>query len=169
MRDPQELISHMRDYTIFLSEIGQMSTDALLAPMGTGKWSVHDVVAHIMAWDVNFLQTAVLPLEAGARPRIADEEDYQAFNERAAALGRQMPKDQLLRKAVDARMRLIEHLGKLSAEVFQTKQQGRIDSDLAEFLERNFVSHDKSHVGQMRAYLASGRTYVLNSTSLTLF
>jgi hypothetical protein len=157
MRDSQELMSQMKDYTIFLSDIGQMSADVLLTPMTVGKWSVHEVVAHIMAWDVNFLQTAVLPLEAGAKPRIADEEDYQALNERAAAVGRQMPKDQLLGKAVEARMQLIEHLGMLSAEAFQTKQKGRIDTDLSEFLERNFVSHDKSHVSQMRAYLASRR------------
>jgi hypothetical protein len=157
MRDPQGLMSHMRDYTNFLSEIGQIPAEVLSAPMAVGKWSVQEMVAHIMAWDMNFLQTAVLPLEAGEKPRIADEEDFQAFNERAAAVGRQMPKDQLLGKAVDARIQLIEHLGKLSAETFQTKQQGRIDTDLAEFLERNFVSHDKSHLSQMRAYLASRR------------
>jgi len=152
---PQDLISQMRDYTRFLAELGQVTAETVSAPMGEGKWSVHDVVAHIMAWDVNFLETTVLAIEAGQQPPIAEEADFQAFNERAAAVGRRMTKEHLLDKATRARVELVEHLQRLPSQAFPATQQGATTRDLAGFLDRNFVSHDKHHVDQMKAYLAA--------------
>ncbi len=154
MTSPESLISQMSELTHFLAQLSGVSQDALLSPMGNGKWSAQESIAHLMAWDSNFLQTVVLPLEAGQHPYIADEEDYQAFNDRAAALGRQLTKTQLIERATQARMDLIEHLKRLAPEAFREKQQGgRIDSDLMESLERNFVSHDRSHMKQIRDHL----------------
>ena len=154
MASPEVLISQMAEYTDFLVQLDGVSQDALLSPMAAGKWSAQESIAHIMAWDANFLQTVILPLEAGEHPYIADEEDYQAFNERAAAIGRQLTKQQLIDRATQARTQLLEHLKRLPAEAFHTKQQGgRIDKDLTESLERNFVSHDRSHIKQIKDYL----------------
>ncbi len=159
MVDPEDLISRLKEYTRFLAELGEVREEVLLSPMAVGKWSAQEAIAHIMAWDANLLETAIAPLEAGKNPYVADEADFQAFNERAATLGRQLSRDQLLDRAAQARRQLVEHLKRLPSEAFQTKQQGgRIDSDLAEFLERNFVSHDKHHTQQIGAYLASGAT-----------
>ena len=158
MTGPEELISQMMEYIAFLVQLDSVSQDALLSPMAAGKWSAQESIAHIMAWDANFLQTTILPLEAGKDPYIADEEDYQAFNDRAAALGRQLIKQQLIDRATQARMQLVEHLKRLPAEAFRAKQRGgRIDSDLTEFLERNFVSHDRSHMKQIRDHLDTWR------------
>jgi hypothetical protein len=155
MLDAEDLISRMKGYTRFLSDLGGVSAQILKAPMAANRWSAQEAVAHIMAWDANFLKTVVLALEAGKQPLMADEVDFQAFNERAAALGQKSTKEQLLADATDARKQLVEHLQRLSPEAFQTKRQGRVDGDLAEFLERNFVSHDKHHIDQVREYLAS--------------
>ena len=155
MLDPQELISHLGDYCAFLGELGHVPAEALSAPMGAGKWSAQEAIAHIMAWDANFLRTVVLPLEAGDRPSIAEEVDYQAFNERAAASGRQLTKEALLAEATHARTQLVEALRRMPAEAFRTEPQERKGTALAEFLERSFVSHDRHHIGQVRAFLAT--------------
>jgi hypothetical protein len=157
MLDPQDLISRMKEYTRFLTDLGGVTAEVLQAPMAADKWSAQEAVAHIMSWDANFLETVVLALEAGKQLLLADEVDFQAFNERAAALGRQLTKQQLLAKATAARVQLVEHLQRLRPEAFQTKRQGRGDGDLVEFLERNFVSHDRHHIDQVREYLASTR------------
>ncbi len=154
MHSHDNLMLQMKEFADFLAQLDQIPQNTLLSPMAVGKWSAQEAIAHIMAWDENFLQTAVLPLEAGKQARIADDEDAQAFNERAATVGRQLTKQQLLARAARARMQLIEHLERLPARAFQTKQQsGRIDSDLSEFLERNFVNHDRHHMEQIRAHI----------------
>ena len=155
MADTEHLISEMKDYTRFLTELDGVAAQCALAPIAEGKWPINDLVAHIMAWDVNFLETTVCAMETGNHPPLAEKSDFQALNERAAALGRQLSKEQLLHKATDARLQLVRHLEQLPVEAFHAKQAA--GTDLAEFLQRNFVFHDKHHIAQIRAYLASSQ------------
>ena len=145
----------MQDFCGFLAGLGGVQAEVLLAPMAEGKWSVQETIAHIMAYDESFLQTAVLPIEDGRQPHIPDEADNQSFNERAAALGRKLTKAELLERAAHARRQLVDHLRQLPDESFHTKPEGRAAADMAELLDRDFVSHDRSHVERMQRYLMS--------------
>jgi uncharacterized damage-inducible protein DinB len=155
MRNPQELVSRMQDFCGFLAGLGGVRAEVLLAPMAEDKWSVQETIAHIMAYDESFLQSAVLPIEEGRQPHIPDEAGNQSFNERAAALGRKLTKAEVLERATQARRQLVDHLQRLPAEAFRTKPEGRADADMAELLYRDFVSHDKGHVERMQRYLKS--------------
>jgi uncharacterized damage-inducible protein DinB len=154
-RNPQDLLLRMRDFCSFLEMLVDVRADVLLSPMAEGKWSVQEAIAHIMAYDESFLQSAVIPIESGGQPQLADEADNQSFNRAAAALGRKLTKAQLLERAASARRRLVDHLQSLPAEAFWTKLDGGADVDLAELVDRDFVSHDRSHMEQMRKYLES--------------
>ncbi len=153
MRNPQDLVSCMQDFCGFLKRLGDVQAEVLLTPMAEGRWSVQEVIAHIMTYDESFLQSVVLPIENGRQPHIADEADNQAFNERAASLGRTLTKVRLLERAADARRQLVDQLRRLPAEAFRTKDEGLAGRDLAEVLDRDFVSHDRSHLEQMQKYL----------------
>jgi hypothetical protein len=50
---------------------------------------------------------------------------------------------------------LVDHLQRLPAEALRTKQEGRAGGDLAESLDRDFVSHHRNHIEQMQRYLKS--------------
>jgi hypothetical protein len=143
----------MQDFCGFLAGLGDVHAEVLLSPMAEGKWSVQEAIAHIMAYDESFLQSAVIPIEDGRQPHFADEADNQSFNDRAAALGRKLTKAQLLERATHARRQLVDHLQRLLAEAFLTKPEGRADDDLADLLDRDFVSHDRIHIEQMQRYL----------------
>lgn len=65
MDNPVDLISRMQDFCGFLVELSDVRADVLLAPMAEGKWSVQEVVAHIMTYDEVFLQSVVIPIEDG--------------------------------------------------------------------------------------------------------
>jgi len=65
----------MQDFCGFLAGLGDVQAEVLLSPMAEGKWSVQEAIAHIMAYDENFLQSVVLPIEDGRQPHIADEAD----------------------------------------------------------------------------------------------
>jgi uncharacterized damage-inducible protein DinB len=123
--------------------------------MAEGKWSVQEAIAHIMAYDESFLKSAVIPLENGREPHFADKAENQSFNENAAALGRKIAKAQLLERAIHARRQLVDHLQRLPATAFQTKPAGRVDDDFTELLDRDFASHDRSHIEQIRKFLKS--------------
>ena len=39
MLDPQDLISHMKEYTSFLADLSHVRAEVLLSPMAVNKWS----------------------------------------------------------------------------------------------------------------------------------
>ena len=155
MDNPVDLISHMQDFCGFLAELNDVRPDVLLAPIAEGKWSVQEIVAHIMTYDEVFLQSVVIPIEDGRQPNVPDAADNQSFNEKAAELGRKITKRQLLERATLSRRQLLDHLQRLPAKAFQTKQVGRVDVDLCKLLDNDFVSHDRIHIEQMRTFLES--------------
>jgi hypothetical protein len=155
MRKPKDLISRMQDFCGFLTGLGDVQAEVMLSPMEVGKWSVQEVIAHIMAYDESFLQSVVLQIENGRQPHFADEAENQSFNNWAAAMGRKLTKTQILDRATQARQQLVDHLQRLPIEAFRTKPDGRIDQDLTGLLDTDFVSHDKVHIRQMQKYLKS--------------
>lgn len=148
----------MQDFCGFLTELGDVTAADLLSPMAEGKWSVQEVVAHIMTYDESFLLSVVLEIESGGTPRVPDPADNQSFNEKAAALGRALTKAQLLSRAATARRELVDHLQRLPLEPRRAGEQGPAVADLVELLDRDFVAHDDHHVEQVRRYL-QGRGY----------
>jgi len=155
VRDANHIVRDMQNLCGFLERLGEIPPQVLLAPMAEGKWSVQEVVAHIMVYDEGFLQTVVLALEEERQVSVSDPADNQSFNERAAALGRKLTKGQLLERATLARRQLVEHLRRLPADAFGAKQEGLPENDLAGVLEKDFVSHDRMHIEQMQEYLKS--------------
>ena len=103
MRNPRDLVSHTQDFCGFLAGLVEIPPQVLVAPMAEEKWSVQEVVAHIMAYDEAFLRSVVLAIEDGRQPLVPDPADNQSFNDRAAALGRNLTKGQLLERATLAR------------------------------------------------------------------
>jgi len=154
---PDDLIARLQDYVQFLQDLQNESTELLSHPIAEGKWSIHDIVSHIMMWDRDFLQKTVQPLEAGESPPITEDADVQAFNAHAVAYGRNLDREELLAQAVSARAALTAGLARLSPETFDAKPRGGEGSSLAIFLRQMFVEHDRHHVDQMRAYLESRR------------
>jgi hypothetical protein len=68
MRNLEDLVSRMQGFCGFLARLDHVPAEVLQSPMADGKWSVQEVVAHIMACDEVFLQDVAIPIENGRRP-----------------------------------------------------------------------------------------------------
>ena len=154
MEDSAELIAQLKGYIRFLEELRETDSDVWSAPIGEGKWSIHDIVSHIMMWDKNFLEKNLSRMEAGESVPLKEDSDFQTFNDRAIVLGRKLNKIQLIDKAVRLRTELTTHLSRLPSEAFSTNFQSGNNMTLATFLYQMFVSHDKHHTDQIIGYLS---------------
>jgi hypothetical protein len=67
-RNPQDLILRMQDFCGFLARLDHVPAEAPQCPMADGKWSVQEVIAHIMVCDEVCFQDAAIPIENGRRP-----------------------------------------------------------------------------------------------------
>ena len=75
MRNYQDIVSRMEEFCGLLAALEETPPEVLLSPMAEGKWSVQEVVAHIMAYDEAFLESVVLAIEDGRQPLVPDPAD----------------------------------------------------------------------------------------------
>jgi len=152
MPSPGELRAHMHQYVDFLHTLQEVDGGLWTAPMGPGKWSMHDVVAHILGWDRNCLEKPLRRFRAGLPTAFAETVDFEAFNRRAVACGRGLSQAGLLREAIQVRGELIRQLDAIPDAAFSEAPGPGLC--LAQFLDELFVQHDRHHQEQLRAFLA---------------
>ena len=153
----KKLIADLGTYIEFLDNHRRTDTEVWFSPITPGKWSIHDIIAHIMMWDRHFLSETMRGIEAGQMLPIEEEDDYQAFNDRAVAVGHKMSKDQLIDEAIHVRTELVARLGRLERGAFSAAPVSGKGMTLGSFLQQMFVDHDRHHVEQITKYLSQHR------------
>lgn len=146
---PEMIITELNNHISFVDSLHCYSHEALRAPMENSRWSVCDVVSHIMKWDGNFAQTALAQILHHEPAVLEEHVDVQAFNDHAVEYGRTLPVDELLDQAILLRRELVSLLRQVPAGDFLKTFSDRNSYTLAGFLEEMFVAHDAHHRKQI--------------------
>jgi hypothetical protein len=154
----RKLIVELETYIAFLESQRQTDPEVWFTPLAPGKWSIHDIVAHIMMWDRHFLSERMRGIEAGHMVLLQEQDDYQTFNDRAVAVGRRMSKEQLIDEATRSRSELVNHVRRLDRSAFGQGAASGNGMSLIAFLQQMFVDHDKHHMEQIEGFLADRGT-----------
>ncbi len=150
----KKLIAELETYIAFLESYRHTDPEVWFSPIAPGKWSAHDIVAHIMMWDKHFLSERIRGIEAGQMVALQEQDDYQAFNDGAVAAGHKMSKDQLIDEAIHFRTEMVIRLRRLDRGAFSQAPASGNGMTLGAFLQQMFVDHDKHHVEQIAEYLS---------------
>ncbi|MMZ46301.1 hypothetical protein [Paenibacillus polymyxa] len=59
MNEKSQLLEEFKEWIRFVSEIREMDWQIKIAE---DKWSVHDIVSHILLWDKYFFEAAINPI-----------------------------------------------------------------------------------------------------------
>jgi len=153
MQNASILIAELRKYSQFLSQLRDVDPGLLEAEISPGKWSIHDLISHIMMWDRNFVEKTGPGLLAGAPVSLEEDIDPQAFNNRAAVYGRTLDHNKLLDEALHYRSELLLQLSQLPTVAYNKPSRAHDQMSLAAFLQQMFTSHDDHHMTQVEAYL----------------
>lgn len=135
----------------FISNLMPYSEDVLCTPIEEGKWSVQDIISHIMGWDKDLMKKLDHFIHKG-EALLQEHHDVRAFNEASVAYGRTRKPHDLLREAASQRKQLILKLNQVSEEAF-TKHIHGSPYTLETFLQEMFICHDKHHEEQIMRYL----------------
>jgi hypothetical protein len=146
-----EVSANLGKWSAFVSGLLSCNEDVLCEPIA-GKWSIRDIVSHIMGWDQNFLNTLEQIIN-NEDVLLEEHHDVQAFNEASVAFGRKMNPHDLLREAISRREQLICKLNRISEAAF-TRQFPNSPYTLESFLQTMFVDHDRHHEEQIRKFLS---------------
>jgi len=155
MQNAATLISELGRYSQFLSGLRDLEPGVLATELAPGKWSIHDVISHIMMWDRNFVEKTGPELLAGNPISFEEDIDPQAFNDRAAAYGMTLDHQKLLDEALHYRAKLLSQLSQLPTEAFEKPSKAGAQMSLSTFLQQMFISHDRHHMTQIETCLHS--------------
>lgn len=154
MSDPHSLIEQLEGYIAFVASLRDVDNIRWAVSMSEGKWSVRDIISHIMMWDKNFLDKIVPKLQNQESVELEEDTDVQGFNDQAVEYGQTLTKNQLLDEAIFYRSEIVSQLRRVPKPAFLTVFPGRDFYTLASFLTDLFVSHDAHHMKQILQFLS---------------
>ena len=146
-----------RERRKLLAALDGLSEEEMARPGAVGRWSVRDVLAHILAWD----EEAVTRLEllATDRPqdftRITSDEELDAWNARAQQRYADLPLAEVMRRLTEAQGRVLAGLDSLSDERLST-DEGPVP--VHNWLPDCTYAHEEEHCADILAWRRSIET-----------
>lgn len=149
MNEKEELIEKYAEWIAFVKSLEAQDEQIWNQPMAEGKWTVRDVVSHIMKWDEYFLEGAILKISCGEELTVKHL-NYDTFNEQSKEYGRTCSIQGIAEEAKTVRQRLVGLIISMSEEQYTTEY---VDADghafqVAMFMQ-DFIWHDQHHMKQI--------------------
>lgn len=149
----EQLISELAEFLTFVRSLDSMNDEVWFSPISEGKWSIHDIIIHIMKWDEYSNQVTFPALAESEFPELTEHPDYLGYNEQSILYGKGITKKAAVKEAVRNRERMIDHLNRLEGRKFTMVYPGRRGFTLESYIREFFISHDQHHMKQIRDYL----------------
>ncbi|TLS38888.1 DinB family protein [Pseudalkalibacillus caeni] len=158
-----DILNHSDAYIKWVSQLEELAPENWNQPIKDGKWSVNEIVAHLLKWDGYLIEQI---------PAITDQKqitfpDHDSFNEKASEYAKsRTTQKELIDEAVESRKKLMKLVNNLSEETL--KQHITVNSithcpHTGEpysilYLLQEFGEHDKHHEKQIEQFLENKRT-----------
>nr|WP_255570653.1 DinB family protein [Cohnella sp. CFH 77786] len=137
------------DFIAYVRSLASLTEEKQRKPLGEGKWSVRDVIAHMWKWDEFFWEHAIQPLTQG-KPLTYHHLDFNSFNENAKIACSSLDWQYLTEQAAAARERLVAAIRSVPPSEYDREYpdaDGRPFSLAAYLLD--FAEHDTHHRKQI--------------------
>jgi len=153
----KELIKSFEEWIAFSSTLQELDEETWNSSLEPGKWTIKDIICHIMLWDKYFYEEAIEKIASGEKITLKHL-NFDDFNSRAIIYGRTIETDELIEKAIYYRKKIIDDIGTLSEEAIE---QNYIDGDgnvfnVPQYL-KDFIWHDQHHMNPLKEYLKTIR------------
>lgn len=154
---PQVRDSLARERAKLLAALEGLSEEEMASPGAVGRWSVRDVLAHILAWEDEAVTR--LDLLAAERPQdiapITNGEELEAWNARAHERYAGLPLAEVMRRLAEVQGRILVSLDSLSEE--------RLGTDAGPVPVHNWLpdctyAHEQEHCADILAWRRSIET-----------
>ncbi|MDP5275735.1 DinB family protein [Chengkuizengella axinellae] len=151
--EKKELLVKFNQWTKFVENLKDERDEIWNKPIAVGKWTIREVVSHIMLWDQIFYERAIDKI-ANQVPLTLKHTNFDEFNEQAKQYGRTTSVKTLSENSIFYRKKIIEQIETLSDENYNkvyTDKEGKA-FHVTQYL-KDFLWHDKHHMDQMKECL----------------
>jgi len=149
----QNLIKSFVEWIAFVGTLKQLDESTWNSSMEPGKWTIKDIVSHMMLWDKYFYEEAILKI-ATKQELTLKHLNYDEFNREAVVYSKTITTDALVEEAISYRKKIIETIEALPEEAVE---QNYTDGDgnvfhIPQYL-KDFIWHDRHHMKPLKDYL----------------
>lgn len=141
----EELIQEMeRSTEDLIGEIEQLSEKEFETTLITGTWTAKDILSHVAAWDIIFVDLSKTLLRGEPLPALPD---FDAINAEVVSERRNLSRSQITEEVRKNRKAYTDFIAALTEE--QLTEPGG-DNHTINGLAENIISHDRHHLWQIR-------------------
>jgi 5-methyltetrahydrofolate--homocysteine methyltransferase len=150
----KEVVAELqKEYRDSLNYISRLHDDKFSLIGVTREWSVHDIVAHLAAWEKHTIERLQLYLE-GKKDKIRwynDVNDLAEMNARFTAERKSLTRSQLMQEWQKHRNDLMTVVGKLKDSDLAENVAG---DTILELIASNTFDHERHHLAQIKEWMS---------------
>ncbi|QWG33962.1 DinB family protein [Bacillus mycoides] len=154
-----KIINDFNEYSIWINALKCMREELWMTPISEGKWTVGEIVSHIMNWDDYLLRETLSSVRDGQGMEFPDFDTYNKLASNYAKSG--ISKIKLLEEAKAKRDLLVQELHRLSIGKLKEHLTANGVSHCPHtgtpysliYIIKEFVNHDNHHKRQIVNFL----------------
>jgi uncharacterized damage-inducible protein DinB len=149
----KDMVEEFKSFIQYVEGLRLIKEENLNQPISDGKWTLKDIISHIMLWDKYFYEEAIhkVKLEESVTARHLD---FNEFNAKAIEYAKTKSVDDIIQTCIEYRSKIIEDISGLPEEEYLREYK---DGDKKKFSIRGylraFISHDKHHKKQIVKFI----------------
>jgi hypothetical protein len=147
------VVNQLREFIPFVQSLVDLEDEIWFRPLGEDKWRIHDIVTHIMRWDVYFNEVTFPSIHSVEKSELKEHPNYLEYNEQSINYGRNKTKIEIIEETIRSRKRMINNLKEVGDSTFLKVFPGERGFSLKSYLEEFFTSHDKHHREQIEQFI----------------
>jgi hypothetical protein len=145
-----QLLEEFNQWVLFVQILQHQNDEIWNLSLEDGKWTIREIVSHIMHWDKYFLEEAIEKIFNNSMLTVKHL-NYDEFNSKAMIYGKTTNISEISEKAGFYREQIIKLIITFTDEEY-TKTY--IDGDgnpfyVTQYL-KDFIWHDQHHINQMK-------------------
>ncbi|WP_248929824.1 DinB family protein [Paenibacillus hamazuiensis] len=150
-----EMVEEFKAFIHYAEELNELEEELWNRPIAAGKWTVKDILSHIMLWDKYYYEEGIEKI-AHDQPLTVKHLDFDRFNAGAREYAETQSRQSIVEQLLHYRMKIIHVLSRLREEDFIKEYA---DGDGNKFTVRDylqgFVPHDMHHKKQIDDFIRS--------------
>ncbi|AIQ36749.1 hypothetical protein R50345_20160 [Paenibacillus sp. FSL R5-0345] len=153
VRTKEQMLFEFKSLIPFVESLEEVPDKHWNMPIATGKWTVKDILCHLMLWDKYFYEGAIKKILL-KEPLTTKHLDFNEFNANAMEYAKLLSKQTLIEQFLLYRTRILDAVSGLTDEEcdMEYKDADRKKFSVRKYL-RSFIPHDKHHKKQIEQFL----------------
>ncbi|MFS0722378.1 DinB family protein [Paenibacillus sp. 1P07SE] len=152
-KSSDEMVEEYKSFIHFVEDLRSISEANWNRPLAEGKWTLKDVISHIMLWDQYFYDEGIKKIKL-AEPVTVKHLDFNEFNANAVQYAKTQTKNEILDQCIHNRKQIIDAISGLAEEEYTKayKDGEKKKFSIRGFL-RGFIPHDRHHKKQIETFI----------------